>query len=87
MNEQSSSSKTPLQQLEAMVAVQSADGNWNWDYYMMGLANGLILALHTMRGDAGECPYKNKPDEWLSDRYERLKAQGYRPETVLCEQG
>jgi hypothetical protein len=80
-----SEQKTPLQQLEELTDVQSTNGNWNWDYYMMGLANGLILALHTMRGDQGEVPYKSKPDEWLCDRYERLKAQGFKPESVLSE--
>ena len=30
--------------LKDLIDVQCADGNWNYSAYMMGLANGLILA-------------------------------------------
>lgn len=68
-----------LQQLEKATEAQASDGTYNCNPYMWGLANGLILALHTMRGDTVEVPYKKKPDEWLDDRYEVLKAQGRLP--------
>lgn len=36
--------KEKLEVLRANVAVQSSDGNWNYDPYNHGYANGLILA-------------------------------------------
>jgi hypothetical protein len=74
-----------LHDLEKMVDGQSSNGTWNCNPYMWGLANGLILALHTMRGEKGEVPYKHKPDEWLDDCYARLKREGWKPESVECE--
>lgn len=45
--------------LESMVEIQLRDGNWNFDDYMCGMANGLILAFHTMRGVPGVPPYRS----------------------------
>jgi chaperonin GroES len=53
--------------LIAMEAVQGGNGNWNYDGYMLGLENGLLLAIHTMTGAAGEVPYKKAPKKWLKD--------------------
>ncbi len=57
--------KTPIQQLEEMVALQSSDGNWNCNRYMWGMANGLILALATMKGE--DVKYLDRPAVWLDD--------------------
>lgn len=56
---------TPIEQIENMVAIQSESGNWNCNPYMMGYANGLILALATLKGE--EPQFKNAPDVWLDD--------------------
>lgn len=47
---------------------QCADGTWNYDAYMHGLANGLTLALHTMEDDNALRPaYKRAPKHWGRD--------------------
>lgn len=56
-----------MKQLDDVLAVQCSNGNWNYDPYMMGLANGLILARHLIRNDKGVPPYKNQPKVWLAD--------------------
>lgn len=47
--------------------LQCSDGNWNYDPYMHGLANGLILAVHTINGEGGEPAYLDAPSTWLTD--------------------
>lgn len=46
--------------------LQCQNGNWNYDPYMYGLANGMLLAIATMT----DSEYKplDRPDEWLGDR-------------------
>lgn len=39
-----------LEELDFVTDVQLNDGNWNADYYMMGMANGLLLAQAIMVG-------------------------------------
>ena len=48
--------------LRDLVRVQSAEGNWDYDPYMYGLANGLILALAMVEG--GELKYLDAPAVW-----------------------
>lgn len=33
-----------LRTLEDLIKIQSSHGNWNYDPYMRGLANGLLIA-------------------------------------------
>ncbi len=44
---------------------QCSDGNWNYDPYMHGLANGLIMALGMFEG--GEIDFLDAPAVWLKD--------------------
>ena len=55
-----------FEKLEGIIATQGSNGNWNYDPYMQGLYNGMVLGLHTARGDDGEVPYKDAPKYWLS---------------------
>jgi hypothetical protein len=55
----------PLDKLREVNAVQQADGNWNYDPYMHGMANGLELALAIMEGR--EPAYKEAPARRLAD--------------------
>ncbi len=57
---------TVLEKLENMVAIQTDDGNWNYSPYMFGYANGLILALATMKDE--EPKFLDKPSLWLEDK-------------------
>lgn len=54
---------TDIEKLENAVSIQKADGNWNYDQYMHGMANGMIFALAIMKGE--EPVYLAAPDEWL----------------------
>ena len=52
-----------IKDLEEMTKVQCSDGNWNFNPYMFGMANGMILALATMKGEGPK--YLDKPEKWL----------------------
>lgn len=47
--------------------VQTSPGNWDYDSYMHGMANGLILAESFFRGCAMP-EYLDAPDVWGEDR-------------------
>ena len=48
-----------LKQLREVHAIQGSDGCWDIDDYMLGLYNGLELALSIV--ESRECRYKNRP--------------------------
>lgn len=48
-----------------LIKVQCYSGNWNSNSYMMGLANGLILALSCITGEEPE--FLKKPEVWLDN--------------------
>ena len=51
-----------------LVQVQSSDGNWNYDPYMHGMANGMILIEHLFHMDEGEPKYLKAPQNgWLNE--------------------
>jgi len=56
--------------LESVTDVQCADGNWNYDPYMHGMANGLLLAKSIITAEEPE--FKEAPDEWLSNESKEL---------------
>lgn len=39
---------TDLQKVRDQLAIQGLDGNWDYDWYMCGMYNGLECALATM---------------------------------------
>ena len=49
-----------MKQLREVHAIQGRDGCWNIDDYMLGLYNGLELALSIMENR--ECVYKYRPE-------------------------
>ncbi len=53
-----------LFQLKQLTDVQCDDGNWNYDPYMHGMANGMIFSQSVMEGC--EPKYKDAPDTWLA---------------------
>lgn len=60
--------KQRIGDLKSILDLQSQDGNWNFDPYMHGMANGLILAYHIMTASPmAVCPYKEAPKKWLCD--------------------
>lgn len=54
-----------IESLKDLLKVQCADGNWNYDPYMHGMANGMILALSLFEG--GTPDFLEAPEEWLED--------------------
>jgi hypothetical protein len=63
--------------LADIVGIQCQDGNWNYDRYMRGLANGLLLAQSIMNHDAVYEPF-GEPDEYLHDDTTELAARELR---------
>lgn len=55
-----------VQSLRDATKVQCNDGNWNYDSYMHGMANGMIFALSLFQ--AGRPEYLEAPDEWGEDK-------------------
>ena len=53
------------EKLQQMIDVQLTDGNWNYDPYMHGLANGLIAAKSNFEDK--QPVFIDAPDKWLSD--------------------
>lgn len=57
-----------IAELEEIVKIQLQDGNWNYDPYMHGMANGLILALALLKDE--EPKFLKAPAEWLKNQVE-----------------
>ena len=57
--------KRGLEALRESIAIQCADGNWNYDPYMHGMANGMLFALSLF--EAGTPEYLEAPEKWLAD--------------------
>jgi hypothetical protein len=53
-----------IKKLEELVEIQCSHGNWDFDPYMHGMANGMILALSIMKNE--EPKYMSAPDTWLN---------------------
>ena len=51
--------------LRDITGTQCSPGNWDYDPYMHGMANGMILALAAIEGTEPE--FKDAPAQWLSD--------------------
>lgn len=58
--------ETRIADLKNLVAVQCSDGNWNYDDYMRGMANGLLVAMSCF--DDSEPKFKEAQKECISDR-------------------
>ena len=55
-----------LDNLNKVINIQTSNGNWNYDPYMHGLANGLLLA-HSIFANVKYEPL-DAPLEWLKDK-------------------
>lgn len=51
--------------LREMKELQCRDGNWNYDQYMHGMANGLIFAVSLFETKRPE--YLGEPGRWLKN--------------------
>lgn len=69
MRTQYDSNKTTLKNIEKalddLIKLHCSDGNWNYDSYMHGIANGLLLAKSLFDG---KCPdYLKAPKVWIEN--------------------
>jgi len=55
-----------IETLRDLKDIQCSDGNWNYDPYMHGMANGLIVALSLF--EEGRVDFLNPPETWLKDK-------------------
>lgn len=51
--------------IDEMVKIQCGDGNWDYDPYMHGMANALLLAQATLK-DSAYIPL-SAPEKWRSE--------------------
>lgn len=54
-----------LEKLKEMVKVQCSNGNWDYDPYMHGMANGMIYCLSLL--EHKEPKFLKAPKVWLKD--------------------
>lgn len=54
-----------IKELEDLTGIQCLPGNCNYNEYMRGMANGMLLALHVLRGQDGDPKYKETPRRYL----------------------
>jgi hypothetical protein len=61
--------KGRVDKLKQMTDLQCTPGNWDYDPYMHGMANGMIYAHWLMMGnEMMTCPFKETPPTWGRDR-------------------
>ena len=56
---------TRIEKLREMVKLQSSSGNYDYDHYMHGMANGMIFALSCVEGS--KPVFLDPPDKWLHE--------------------
>lgn len=72
--------KNPLEVLKHFIEIQRQPGVWNYDPYLHGFTNGLILAHATMTDT--EAKYLDPPNEWLSEKHKQSKKGPLAPQTL-----
>ena len=49
-----------------LINVQCSNGNWNYNEYMHGMANGMLLMMSIVDGSQPE--FLEAPESWLKDQ-------------------
>lgn len=65
--------KKSIKSLEDLIKVQTSHGNWDYDPYMMGLANGLLIAMSILTGKNPD--FMSAPKKWLKNRSKMRKSK------------
>ena len=68
-----------------VVDIQCSDGNWNYDPYQFGYANGMILALGIF--DGKDPRFLEAPKKWLGETLTEAKQVGMMKEDVGAAMG
>lgn len=55
-----------IEQLKDLIATQCDNGNWDYDEYMFGMANGMILALSVI--EESDPQFLNAPELFIYQR-------------------
>lgn len=55
-----------IKKLDDLVSIQCTDGNWNYDPYMHGMANGMLVAQACMYDALAQ--FLDAPEQWLDSR-------------------
>jgi hypothetical protein len=66
-----------LQILKEMTEIQCTDGNWNYNEYMLGLANGMIYAISIFENK--DPKYLKAPKVWKRDKSNKDKPISVEP--------
>ena len=67
-----------IDSLRNSLKIQCSNGNWNYDPYMHGMANGMIFSMSLFDDKPPE--YLEAPGQWLADLPEEEKPQVVQPE-------
>ncbi|MEK6884741.1 MAG: hypothetical protein AABY22_34230 [Nanoarchaeota archaeon] len=59
-----------VEELEELLHIQMMNGNWNYDPYMHGMTNGMILFLSLMKGEVPK--FIDAPEKWVSENREEF---------------
>ena len=54
-----------IKKLQDLIDVQADAGNWDYDPYMHGMLNGMLLSRCLL--DGKDPDFKNAPERWLRD--------------------
>lgn len=54
--------------IDNIMKTQKTDGNWNYDAYMHGMLNGMIIVESIVKDI--DPKFRNAPDKWIADENE-----------------
>lgn len=57
-----------IKQLQELIDIQCVPGTIDYDPYMQGMANGMLLAMSILEDYDGEPGFIEAPDMWLRDK-------------------
>lgn len=69
--------ETRIKRIEEMIEIQSRSGNYDYDPYMHGMANGMIY-IHSILTDKNP-KYLSAPSKWLKDNETEKNIIGINP--------
>lgn len=69
-----------LKTIEDLIKIQSGHGNWDYDPYMHGMLNGMIVIESCITGK--QAKFVDAPEKWLIDSPEKHTISGEYPVNV-----
>ena len=62
-----------LERIDSLIKIQGTDGNWNYDEYMRGMYNGMLVIESCVTDTMPTPDFKTTPDEYIADAAFREK--------------